>query len=413
MPYPSDQTPSKGEVLIAGGGIGGLTAALCLAQAGFAVSVLEQAAELAEVGAGIQLSPNASRVLHHLGLASALDACAFLPEGMEIRAWNTGKLISASVLGDRSRQAYGFPYYHIHRGDLLDVLLAAVGQRANITLRTAAPVEGFVQDDGVVRVTAAGTTYVGGALIGADGIRSVVRSGLAGEQAPTFTGNIAWRALVPAQRLPSGLIRPVGTFWWGPRRHFVCYYVRGGALVNCVCVVEKQGWELDSWTERGDVAELRADFAGWHADIQTLIEHMDPDALYKWALHDRPPMARWGKGLVTLLGDACHPTLPFMAQGAAMAIEDAAVLAGCVSGPRSMAEGLARYETLRRERTARVQLGSRRNARIFHQSGPESAAPQCGREACGRRHHGRHLPLRRVGGVRSAPINTVTTYCIL
>lgn len=241
-------------------------------------------------------------------------------------------------------------------------------------------------------------TFHGDLLVGADGIHSVIRAELWGDSAPRFTGNVAWRALVPVERLPVGLIRPMSTAWWGPDKHFVHYYVRGGALVNCVCVVEKQGWEIESWTERGSLAELKADFSGWHDDLQQLIAQIDEAALYKWALFDRDPMAQWGRGVVTLLGDACHPTLPFMAQGAAMAIEDAAVLAGCLSpmpwasagsdsrsgttdvarmartyaDPEALAERLQRYEQLRRNRTASIQLGSRRNARTFHLSGIEA-----------------------------------------
>ena len=217
-----------------------------------------------------------------------------------------------------------------------------------------------------------GVTHQGEFLVGADGIHSVVRTALFGAEAPTFTGNVAWRGLVPAGRLPPGLVRPMATAWWGPNKHFVHYYVRRGELVNCVCVVEKQGWEVESWTERGDQAELKADFAGWHETIQQLIDNMDPDACYKWALFDRPPMARWSDGCVTLLGDACHPTLPFMAQGAAMAIEDGAVLARCVAGAGDIRQGLARYESLRRARTAGVQVGSRRNAKVFHLAGPSA-----------------------------------------
>ena len=379
-----------GKILIAGGGIGGLTAALCLAKAGLEVAVFEQAPEFGEAGAGIQLSPNCSRVLHHLGLSPALEKWAFLPEATEFRHWKSGKVVGASALGETVREAYGFPYYHIHRGDLLAVLVAAARRCASIRLHTATRLEGFVQHRGGVRVTVtvtgagAGAVHEGRTLIGADGIHSTVRTALFGEQAPVFTGNIAWRALVPAERLPKGFPRPVGTVWWGPGRHFVCYYVRGGALVNCVCVVEKGGWTVESWTERGAHDELRSDFAGWHRDVQTLIDNSDRDSLYKWALFDRAPMSRWGDRAVTLLGDACHPTLPFMAQGAAMAIEDAAVLAACLSMEAETAVGLKRYEDLRRERTALVQNGSRRNARLFHLRGVKAwlrnrVAPQGGR----------------------------------
>lgn len=333
------------------------------------MAVFEQAPEFGEAGAGIQLSPNCSRVLHHLGLAPMLKQYAFLPQGTEFRAWNTGKLISASVLGETVQKAYGFPYYHIHRGDLLNVLVGAARQNALIALHTASPVDGFTQNTQGVRVEVPGAAHAGDALIGADGIHSRVRTRLFGEGKPAFTGNIAWRALVPADRLPTGLLNPVATVWWGPGRHFVCYYVRGGALINCVCVVEKSGWTLESWTELGEHRELQSDFAGWHGDIQMLIDNMDRHSLYKWALYDRPPLARWGEGAVTLLGDACHPTLPFMAQGAAMAVEDAAVLASCLAGATDCPAGLRRYENLRRERTAWVQKGSRRNAKIFHLGG--------------------------------------------
>ena len=360
---------SGGRILIAGGGIGGLAAALCLARAGFETVVFEQAPEFGEIGAGIQLSPNCSRVLHHLGLAPALEKCAFLPEGTEFRAWKTGRLIASSTLGEAVRERYGAPYYHIHRGDLLALLVEAARQNQAIELRESARVEGFSQDASGVRITVNGGSEEGDALIGADGIHSTVRAGLFGAEAPTFTGNVAWRALVPADRLPRGMLNPVGTVWWGPGRHFVCYYLRGGALLNCVCVVEKDGWEVESWTERGEHTELKGDFAGWHEHIRILIDNMDRGSLYKWALHDRPPMARWGKSAVTLLGDACHPTLPFMAQGAAMAIEDAAVLAQCLKTDDEIAIGLKRYEELRRERTTLVQNGSRRNARLFHARG--------------------------------------------
>ena len=379
---------ASSRVLIAGGSIGGLTAALCLAKAGFEAAVFERSADFSEIGAGIQLSPNCTRVLHHLGLEPALAACAFLPEGGEFRAWKSGKVIGSSPLGGAVRAAYGFPYYHIHRGDLLRVLVDAAERSPAIELTRASEVTGFEQA-GRVRVAVGGTVHEGDALIGADGIHSAVRAGLFGDDAPRFTGNVAWRALVPTERLPTGLVRPMATAWWGPHKHFVHYYLRSGTLVNCVCVVEKAGWEVESWTEPGEVDELKSDFAGWHDDIQTLIDNMDENSLYKWALHDRAPMPRWGEGAVTLLGDACHPTLPFMAQGAAMAIEDAAVLAACLAAADAVPAALKRYEDLRRQRTAWVQKGSRRNAKLFHLTGIKAwlrnrAASQAGRRTADR-----------------------------
>jgi len=353
--------------LVVGGGIGGLTAALCLAQQGHEVQVFERAAEFGEAGAGIQLSPNCSRVLHWLGLEQALLAVAFLPEATQIRQWQTGKIISETPLGPEAVARYDMPYYHIHRGDLLKVLVTAAEQHASITLSTSALVRSFQQTEEHVTLQVDDNLHHGDALVGADGIHSVVRAGLWGEEKPRFTGNVAWRALVPVARLPPGLIKPMSTVWWGPGKHFVHYYVRRGELVNCVCVTEKSGWEVESWTEPGNQEELKAEFTGWHSDIEQLIDNVDQHSLYKWALFDRAPMNRWGSGRVTLLGDACHPTLPFMAQGAAMAIEDAAALAICVEN--DIAGGLRRYEDQRRDRTARVQQGSRRNAKVFHLSG--------------------------------------------
>lgn len=364
----SEPMPAR-VALVAGGGIGGLSAALCLAQAGFEVQVFEQSEGFQEIGAGIQLSPNGTRVLHRLGLEAGLRRIAFLPESTEMRDWRDGSVIASNPLGEELLRQYGFPYYHAHRADLMRVLAAAAADSPRITLHANARITAIEQAGERVSVSAAGQSHAGALLVGADGIHSTVRTHLFGAQQPTFTGNIAWRALVPARDLPEGLVRPVTTAWWGPGRHFVHYYVRGGELVNCVCVVEKTGWQHESWTERGDRGELERDFAGWHPAVRTLIEAMEPAQCFKWALFDRPPMPRWSEGCVTLLGDACHPTLPFMAQGAVMAIEDAAVLAQCVSDGGAIAQGLATYESLRRARTSRIQSGSRRNAWLFHLAG--------------------------------------------
>jgi salicylate hydroxylase len=269
---------------------------------------------------------------------------------------------------------YGYPYYHVHRADLMRLLVQAAQSQPNVALHTNARVEEIDSSDGGVSLKAGGNEYQGELLVGADGIHSTVRAHLFGAEAPTFTGNVAWRGLVPTERLPQGLVHPVAGAWWGPHKHFVHYYVRGGELVNCVCVIEKEGWEVESWNERGDHAELKADFAGWHETIQVLIDNMNPNECFKWALFDRPPMSSWGEGPVTLLGDSCHPTLPFMAQGAAMAIEDGAVLSRCVADGDDVPASLRRYESLRRERTARIQAGSRRNAKVFHMSGVKAWA---------------------------------------
>ena len=388
-------------IIIAGAGIGGLTAALCMARRDWSVLVVEQAEQFTTAGAGIQLSPNCSRVLHYLGLEQALGAHAFLPQGSQFRHWRNGRVITESPLGDAVSERYGAPYYHMHRGDLLSVLLAAAESHPHIELRTQSPVERISADQpkSGVRVEVGGRDEVAACLIGADGIHSRVRQSLWGDQQPTFTGNVAWRMLVPTSKLPEGMVRPMSTVWWGPGKHFVHYYVRGGDWVNCVCVVEKTGWQVESWTELGELAELQQDFSGWHPHVTELIDQADATELYKWALFDRPPMAQWGQGRVTLLGDACHPTLPFMAQGAAMAIEDAAVLAGCIAADNDVVRALQRYENLRRQRTANIQNGSRRNARVFHLSG---VAAWLRNRAAGRARHNtmdalfRYDPMRAV-----------------
>ncbi len=350
--------------LIVGGGIGGLTLALALAERGHRVSLFEQAPAWEGAGAGIGLSPNATRVLCRLGLEDALRQVACVPGAAQFRHWRTGRVIAESPLGEAAAQRYGAPYFHVHRDDLVRVLVEAASAQRGASLHLGCRVEAVAG----ASMKVDGERQQRDVLVGADGIHSAVRQALWGRDAPRFTDNVAWRALVPAERLPEGMVAPNATVWWGPRRHFVHYLVRGEALVNCVCVVERSGWELESWTERGSHAELRADFAGWHPAVQELIRHMDHERLFKWALHDRAPLRRWGKGDATLLGDACHPMLPFLAQGGAMAIEDAEVLADCLTDGE-VEPALRRYERLRQPRTAAVQRQSRRNATVFHLSG--------------------------------------------
>ena len=373
-------------IAIIGGGIGGLTSALCLARCGYRVHVLEQASAIVEAGAGIQLSPNATKVLLQLGLGDALAAVCVQPEATHIRNWRSGRQISQTPLGEAAQTRYGAPYYHAHRGDLIKLLADAATSEPNIDIHLGLRIEDFVQNVDHVALTAREQTERFDIMVGADGIHSVVRAKLWGEQQPDFTGNMAWRMLVPIDGLPKEMVVPKTTVWWGPGKHFVHYLVSGGRYMNCVCVVETNTWHAESWTESGSVGELRADFGGWHEDIQTLLTQADESTLFKWGLFDRPPMDRWSQGRVTLLGDACHPTLPFMAQGAAMAIEDAVILANCLTGQTDVARALQRYAELRRSRTARIQRGSRRNARVFHMSGIQAwfrnrAASRAGQQA--------------------------------
>ena len=362
--------------LVVGGGVGGLTAALALARKGLSVTLVEQAPVLGEVGAGLQVSPNATRVLFSLGLEAALSALAFRPEAVEARGWRRGQEISRAPLGETARRRYGFPYFHMHRADLVAVLAEACRADPRITLRLGERVEACQRDGTPSLVLASGEQIGANVLVGADGIRSVLREALFGPAAPRFTGNVAWRGLIPADRLEGADLRPVAALWMGPGAHFVHYFVRGGTLVNFVGVVERDDWREESWSSRGEAADLRRDFAGWHPTVRRIVEAAPEDACFRWALFDRDPLPRWSRGAASLLGDACHPTLPFMAQGACMAIEDAAVLAACLAGRarEDVPDALQRYEALRRPRTAGIQAGSRRNATIYHLRPPFSWA---------------------------------------
>ena len=362
--------------LVVGAGVGGLTAALALARAGLLVTVVEQAQALGEVGAGLQVSPNATRVLFHLGLEAGLSALTFSPEAVEARGWQRGQEIRRAPLGETARERYGFPYFHMHRADLVSVLGQACRAEPRIQLRLGEAVAACEGDGTPSLVLASGERLEADVLVGADGLRSIVREALFGPAAPRFTGNVAWRGLIPAERLEGADIRPVAALWMGPGAHFVHYFVRGGTLVNFVGVVEADDWREESWSSRGKAADLRRDFSGWHPTVRRIVEAAPEDACFRWALFDRDPLPKWSRGAVTLLGDACHPTLPFMAQGACMAIEDAAVLAACLSGCRrgELSAALSRYEDLRRPRTAGIQADSRRNARIYHLPPPFSWA---------------------------------------
>ncbi|MEQ8860020.1 MAG: FAD-dependent monooxygenase [Pseudomonadales bacterium] len=352
---------------IAGAGIGGLTLALACREAGLTdVTVYEQTADPEALGAGVQLSPNATKVLIALGLKAALAEIAFYPKAVHLRTWHTGYLVASRPLGGFSEARYGAPYYHVHRGDLHALLLNRAIERG-VVVRTGHRSRAAGEDahgpwlefdDGQIHHDA---------VVGCDGIHSVVRASLFDAAEPRFTGHLAWRAMIPTEALPKNLIPPTATAWLGPKRHFVHYYVRGGELVNFVGVVETDRWTGESWREPGDPAELAADFADWHPMVRTLIEHAG-DA-YRWAIYDREPLPTWTRGAITLLGDACHPMRPYLAQGAAMAIEDAWVLSRMLERwEDDPAQGLAEYERYRRPRTAKVQLASRAQGEEFHLS---------------------------------------------
>ncbi len=360
-------------ILIAGGGIGGLTAALALLDKGFDVDVYEQATELREVGAGLQLSANGTRVFHALGVGEALKALSCEATGKEVRLWNTGETWKLFDLGAESIARYGFPYFTVYRPDLLEVLGDAVRRKKRDAIHLGSKCAGFTQNNEGIRLQLEnGAMVAGDALIGADGVHSRVRQALFGADQPAFTGIIAWRGVIPMERLAAHMARPVATNWIGPGGHIVHYPLRAGKLMNFVGVLERSDWKVESWSSRGSSEELAGDFRGWHADIRAMIRSIDTP--YKWALTVRAPMERWSVGRVSLLGDACHSMLPMLAQGAVMAIEDGYVLARCFAQAGSdVPAALERYENARRERTRRVVEGSAANARRFHN--PKLADP--------------------------------------
>lgn len=359
-------------ILIAGAGLGGLTAALALIRRGYRVTVLEQAPALGEVGAGVQIGANGMCVLDHLGLWPALEPLAWQPEGKRIHHYRTGESWPLYDLGAESVERYGFPYCMFHRADLHAVLAGAAAGAQPDAVRLNAKLAGVEQDG--IRATAVlegGERVSGAALVGADGIHSVVRRALFGPDDPRFTGIVAWRGVVPTAVLPAELLEPHSAIWIGPGGHCVHYQLRNGELMNFVGAIERSDWRIESWNVPGSAAECLRDFDGWNDTLRALIRAIPTP--YKWALHVREPMEAWSKGRVTLLGDACHATLPFLAQGANHAVEDALVLARALEAFADVETALKRYEAARLERTARMVRGSAANTARFHN--PKLADP--------------------------------------
>jgi salicylate hydroxylase len=363
------------KVLISGAGIGGLTAALCLAHHGIEVALFERAETLDEIGAGIQLPPNAMKIFAALGLADALAKHAFQPHALEARMGQSGRRIFALPLAKKratnKKPLWGAPYLHIHRADYIAVLQAALRRKAPDALHLGAEVSGYAQTASAVNLRLAdGRTLSGDALIAADGLHSPLQSQMLGAQKPRFTGNMAWRATVPIEKLGDDAPPPTACVWMGKGRHCVSYLLRGGRLANFVGIVEGGAphGEEESWHARGAQEQALADFQNWHPTLLKLLTQAE--TLYRWPLFDRAPLARWVDGRVALLGDAAHPMLPFMAQGAAMAVEDAWVvaheLAQELAGAQNSASALMAYQKKRHQRASRVQALSRANAPIFH-----------------------------------------------
>jgi len=357
-------------VAIIGAGIGGLTAALSLLRAGFDVHVYEQARTLREVGAGIVISPNATRILHRLGLAEPLSKLGVRPREWRQRRWDDGRILLCAELAEGAVSTFGFPHYQSHRADTQMMLANALPSGR---LHTGHRLTGFVDCGRCVEALFDnGTRITVDALVGADGIHSMVRNVLFGPDKPRFTGCIAYRGLVQAERLRRLNLDVTMEVWMGPGKHFVHYFVQSQRLVNFACLIEKESWLGESWTDRGEVADALAAYAGWHPQVRSIIEAVDETFI--WGLFDRAPLPRWSVGRVTLLGDACHPMLPFMAQGAAQAIEDGAALTAVLTktGGQDIQQALRVYEAIRVPRTSRIQAQAAANKFRFHlPDGPE------------------------------------------
>jgi salicylate hydroxylase len=380
-------------IFVAGAGIGGLTASLALAAQGFRVVILEKAERLEEVGAGLQLSPNASRVLVALGLQPRLEARAVIPDAISLMSARSGGEIARLPLGEAATLRAGAPYWVVHRADLQAALQAHVNVNPDIELRLGCQFEDAVTHvKGLTVVQRSGTTRqqeLALALVGADGIWSTVRHHLFPQARPQFSGLIAWRGTLEATQLPREYASRRVQLWMGPNAHLVAYPISGGRQINVVAVVPGT-WNRPGWSVPGDGNELRHVFASptWPGAARMMIGAVD--GWRKFALFTVPDGGEWTEGAIALLGDAAHAMLPFAAQGAGMAIEDAAVLAKCLAesqteGGPAIAAALKRYARLRRARVARVQRTARRNGTIYHLTGPMALARDLAIEAMGAR----------------------------
>ena len=359
---------TSNRILVAGAGLGGLAAAGCLLEAGFDVDVYEQAAALGEVGAGIQVSANAMHVLNHLGIGEAVSARAVRPAAYVFRLYDTGEEISRFALSDEHERLHRAPYNQVHRADLHESLAGAVLDRKPGAIHLNKRLTGFAEsEDGIELRFADGSTARGDVLVGADGVKSVIRDQICGTVPATYTGDSAWRLTVPREKLPKDFMDEVMSVWMGPAKHAVSYWIRNGEILNFVGAVETPKAEEESWTAKFPWEDLKADFAGWNDDIQTVLDLVDRDECYRWAMYTRPRVDSWSTARATILGDAAHATLPYLAQGAAMAIEDGAVLSRALLQSGDIAEGLKLYERNRIERTSRVVETSFANRSLFHQ----------------------------------------------
>jgi 2-polyprenyl-6-methoxyphenol hydroxylase-like FAD-dependent oxidoreductase len=355
-------------LIISGGGIGGLAAAMVLAQDGHPVTLLEQAASFGEIGAGIQLGPNIFRMFDYLGLTEAINRVAFFPPGLGMNDVRTGEKVVRVPLGDMARATYGFPYGVIYRADLHQVFLDACRAQPNVTLRTSAKVESFNQSaDGVTVQLEGGEVVEGSALIGADGMWSRIREAVVGDGKPRVSGHIAYRAVLKREEVPAHLWSDDVLLWGGEKTHLVHYPLRRGELFNLVAVFHSNKYD-EGWNTFGDTAELNERFADACPQVKELLGKIETWKM--WVLCDREPVKNWTDKRVTLLGDAAHPMLQYLAQGAGQAIEDAVVLREALRFTRGDVEkAFQKYQQKRYLRTGRVQLTARFYGDIYHAAG--------------------------------------------
>jgi salicylate hydroxylase len=345
------------DVLIVGAGIGGLTAALAMQQRGLHVVISEQASQLGEVGAGLTLTPNLTRVLYHLGLENALRTIMLVPEIQLIRHWQSGETLVQKRRGQLAIDTYGFPYGHVHRADIHNMLVQAVLQNdPDAILLGKTAVSARNDGSGAKVIYQDGTLISASMVVGADGVRSRVRDSLFKTTPARFTGHVAWRAIVPTSDMAKEAVAAPPGLFLGPGRMFMRYPIRGGSAWNYAAFARQTGWTTDSWTARAKLSDPLAVFEGWHDVVTETLRASPPDRVYKWALYARDPLDTWVEGRVTLLGDAAHAMLPFLGQGAAMSVEDGLVLARCLSDISDTDAALARYQAIRKRRCDDTQI---------------------------------------------------------